>query len=167
MQVAETFDRLVDLLEYPTTTFPASLEACLARADDLPPDAAAGLRDFAGAVRDMSIARLQEIYTQTFDLDPDCTLDIGWHLFGERFERGAFLSELRPRLAANGIDERGELPDFLPHLLRLLRCEPTETGELRPSIARAVSMLASALAQRGSPYHHLVTGAFAAASRGA
>lgn len=166
MQAMTTRDGLAALLDYPDGTFPARLDGCLESAGELPADAASALRRFAEAVSGVSIAELQETYTETFDLDPGCTLDVGWHLFGERFERGAFLADLRPRLAAAGIGERNELPDFLPTLLRLLWTNPDQTLELRALVASAVATLTSALRERGSPYEHLVTGAFAATVRG-
>jgi nitrate reductase molybdenum cofactor assembly chaperone len=161
-------ESLAALLEYPSASFGAQVEECRAVASRLKPEVAAGVERFADAVRGLSRSALQELYTQTFDLNAACTLDIGWHLFGEQYERGRFLSELRPQLAAAGIDEKGELPDYLPRLLLLLhRSDPTRTAELREMVRRAVEKIAGALHERRSPYEYLVTSAFAAASRGA
>ena len=35
--------------------------------------------------------QIQELYTRTFDINPVCTLEIGWHIFGEDYARGALL----------------------------------------------------------------------------
>jgi nitrate reductase molybdenum cofactor assembly chaperone len=161
-------DDLASLLEYPTAAFPSVLDACRARASHLEPEAADGLERFATSVRGLSKGRLQELYTETFDLSPGCTLDIGWHVFGERHARGVFLSELRPLLEKAGIAERAELPDYLPRLLVLLhRTDSPELADVRDAIRRGVATLTAALGERQSPYEHLVTSAFAAASRGA
>ena len=147
-------DRLAPLLAYPTASFPA-------------PDVAAGLERFTFAVRRISITELQELYADTFDLNASCTLDVGWHLFGDRFERGAFLSELRPELQAAGIAEGAELPDYLPHLLILMeRASPARAAALGQLIRPAVEKLEAALHARSSPYEHLVRSAFTAACRG-
>jgi len=160
-------DRLAALLEYPTASFAALLGECRAQTAGLTPEAAAGLERFAAGIAARSTRELQEDYTATFDLDPDCSMDVGWHLFGDRFERGAFLAELRPRLAAAGIDERFELPDHLPRVLQLLdRSERSATAELQAMVGSAVGKLRAALGKRGSPYEHLVTCAFMTATRG-
>ena len=62
----------------------------------------------------------QELYVQTFEFNPNCTLEIGWHLFGENYERGAFLVKMREELRRHGVPESNELPDHLTHLLALL-----------------------------------------------
>jgi nitrate reductase assembly molybdenum cofactor insertion protein NarJ len=74
---------------------------------------------------------LQELYVQTFEFNPACTLEIGWHLFGENYERGEFLVRMREQLRRYGIAETSELPDHLRHLLLLIgRAEHAEAAEL-------------------------------------
>jgi nitrate reductase delta subunit len=161
-------DRLAALLEYPSATFAAELAACRGNVAALTPEVISGLERFAAAVDGLSTTALQERYTETFDFSAACTLDIGWHLYGERYERGVFLSELRPQLANAGIAEASELPDYLPRVLVLVdRLGPARGAALRPLVARAVATLIAALGERGSPYAHLVASAFAAASGGA
>src|SRR5690348_7356817 len=63
---------------------------------------------------------MQELYVQTFEFNPACTLEIGWHLFGENYERGEFLVRMREQLRRYGIAESHELPDHLTHLLPLV-----------------------------------------------
>jgi nitrate reductase molybdenum cofactor assembly chaperone len=65
-------------------------------------------------------AAQQELYVQTFEFNPACTLEIGWHLFGENYERGEFLVRMREQLRRHGIAESTELPDHLTHLLLLV-----------------------------------------------
>ena len=87
-------------------------------------------------------ARLQEDYVRTFDLDPACSLDMGWHLFGERPERGAFMAALRADLAAAGVAEDGNLPDYLPTLVRLMgRTDAQAAAALAAVLAPAVAPL--------------------------
>jgi nitrate reductase assembly molybdenum cofactor insertion protein NarJ len=74
---------------------------------------------------------MQELYVQTFEFNPACTLEIGWHLFGENYERGEFLVRMREQLRRYGIPESSELPDHLTHLLVLIgRMEQAEAAEL-------------------------------------
>lgn len=62
----------------------------------------------------------EETYTRLFDLSPVCTLHLGYQLFGDSYERGELLARLVPEIRAAGIELDGELPDFLPVLLRLV-----------------------------------------------
>jgi nitrate reductase molybdenum cofactor assembly chaperone len=154
--IAPIVDRLALLLEYPDRTFFRLLEECRAVEPEIEP--------FASGVSTMPLAALHELYTKTFDLNAGCTLDMGWHLFGERPERGAFLADLRSRLASARVDEGTELPDYLPQLLKLLvRLPPNDASRLHATLAPAVDRLVATLAANGSPYESLVKRAFAAA----
>ena len=74
---------------------------------------------------------LQELYVQTFEFNPACTLEIGWHLFGENYERGEFLVRMREQLRRHGIVETSELPDHLQHVLLLIgQADHREAAEL-------------------------------------
>jgi nitrate reductase assembly molybdenum cofactor insertion protein NarJ len=74
---------------------------------------------------------MQELYVQAFEFNPACTLEIGWHLFGENYERGEFLVRMREQLRRHGIAESTELPDHLTHLLPLVdRMDHNEAAEL-------------------------------------
>ena len=74
---------------------------------------------------------MQELYVQTFEFNPACTLEIGWHLFGENYERGEFLVRMREQLRRHGIAETTELPDHLTHFLLLIpRMEHDEAAQL-------------------------------------
>jgi nitrate reductase assembly molybdenum cofactor insertion protein NarJ len=73
----------------------------------------------------------QELYVQTFEFNPACTLEIGYHLFGENYERGEFLVRMRGLLRRHGIAESTELPDHLTHLLALIsRLDHDEAADL-------------------------------------
>jgi nitrate reductase molybdenum cofactor assembly chaperone len=99
----------------------------------------------------------QEQYSATFDFDPSCSLDVGWHLFGDAVERGALLARLRQELARAGISENGELPDHLPTLLRLLaREDEASARNLAALMAPAVACLAQRLRERCSPFSDVV-----------
>ena len=95
----------------------------------------------------------QERYVATFDLNPACSLDVGWHLYGDAPERGAFLATLREDLARASVEERGDLPDHLPTLLRLIPREDDQAASaLADLIAPAVARLRDVLVADGNPY---------------
>lgn len=123
-------DRIAGLLEYPGREFEAKLEmaSTLAGGDTLPEKmserSARELRQACArlgeALERIGRLRAEERYTLLFDLTPTCTLDVGYHLFGENYARGELLAGLNGELRAHGVDSGGELPDHLPVLLRLL-----------------------------------------------
>ena len=159
---APTSRRLAALLAYPDAEFFSTLARC--RAGGSSADA---VERFAREIDGLSLRRLQELYVNTFDLDPACTLDMGWHLFGESYERGAFLSALRADLDQHGIPEERELPDHLSSVLSLAdRLDAARAEQLRRTIRPALVKLHAALADRANPYAHLVQGVLAATDSG-
>lgn len=105
---------LAALFEYPDEQYAARARAC---ASALPHPALAA---FAAHVEALEVTALQERFIETFDLNAAATLEIGWHIFGEQYERGELLVTLRQRLREARIEERRELPDHLLHVLPLL-----------------------------------------------
>jgi len=100
----------------------------------------------------------QELYVQTFEFNPASTLEIGWHLFGENYERGEFLVRMREQLRRHGIAESSELPDHLTLALPLIACMGYDeaaqfAGE---SILPALAKIRSAL--QGNPYEAVIAG---------
>ena len=96
---------------------------------------------------------VQERYVETFDLNPACALGVGWHLYGDAPERGAFLAMVREELARAGVDERGDLPDHLPTLLRLIpRTDDATASALAALIMPAVTRLRGALEREGNAF---------------
>ncbi len=157
------FDALALLVDYPDAELLPRARACSADLAALEPNAAAEIEGFADAVAGTPIGELEERYTETFDLDPRCALDVGWHLFGDAHERGAFLAALREDLARAGVPETRELPDHLGHVLRLLgREEGGEAAALAALVAPAIAALHGALAARRSPYVHVLAAVRAA-----
>lgn len=105
------------LLTYPDDDYPLRVEAGrrLAMSEWQQP-----LEQFAQSIHGIEIWELQELFTRTFDMNPVCSLELGWHLFGENYERGLLLVRMREELRRCGIHESTELPDHLTHALELL-----------------------------------------------
>jgi nitrate reductase delta subunit len=145
------WDRLADLIEYPDGCYVGAIDACVEATAGS--DLAAPLQRFRSAMADAGVAAAQERYVEAFDFDPACTLDIGWHLLRDAPERGALLANLRGDLANAVVDERGELPDHLPALLRLIAREDESRGAaLAGFIAPAVAGVHERLRARANPY---------------
>lgn len=127
----EQLEAMAALFTYPQSDYAKAVEDAVACSGP----AAPALLEFAGGIRCVPLSASQELYTSTFDLQPSCALDLGWHLFGEEYERGLLLARMRRELRACGIPESRELPDHLSHALLLLaRMEPSEAEEFASAI---------------------------------
>ena len=152
--MTEAYEKLADLLEYPNEDWATRVESVHRITTDS--DAFA---KFIAAVGQLSLFDLQELYTRTFDLNPVCALEIGYHLFGENYKRGEFLAHLRETEMPFGLGQEHQLPDYLPVLLRLL----TKLGEeeLRASLIGeclipGLDKMITSLKDGENPYRHLL-----------
>lgn len=151
-------DVLASLLCYPTEGFHAVAAAapgevrpgCAAAADRLAP--------FAGHVAKQSMAELEELYTRTFDINPSCSLELGWHLYGERYDRGDFLVRMRTYLRALDLAETVELPDHLTQVLPVLGRMPREAAEAfaQQSCLPALDKMIEAFGEEPNPYRDVL-----------
>jgi nitrate reductase delta subunit len=152
MTQAELHDLVADLLEYPSRR---GAEAIAARADALAaeaPELRACLAPLRAVAREGSLGALEESYAAAFDNNAERALEVGWHAFGENYTRGAFLVRMRERLRECGIEESGELPDHLSHVLRVLgRTEERQARLLSEAIVLpAVEKILAALPESES-----------------
>ncbi len=116
----EWLTELAAALEYPGSD---TAQRCRQAAKHLAQDHAElanALRTLADWLSEATRGRAEEWYSQLFDLSPVCTLNLGYHLFGEQYERGAFLAGLVSEHRNAGLEPPSDLPDHLPAVLRLL-----------------------------------------------
>ncbi len=124
------YTELATLFSYPQPEYHQHARGCLHAIGRLPAAAASQFQEFCDGIADLNCEELQELFTRTFDLNPLCTLEIGWQLYGEDYARGALLVKMRQQLRESGIPETGELPDHLSHALSLLaKLDPDEAQE--------------------------------------
>ena len=120
-----------DIVEYPNESWATRLSD-LRVAVSGESSLAARVAGFSEKTRETSLIGMQELYAQSFDLNPTCALEIGYHLFGEDYKRGEFLANLREAEEPFELGQEQQLPDYLPVLLRLL--VQLEDDELRGSL---------------------------------
>jgi nitrate reductase delta subunit len=118
------------------------------------------LEAFALVAGSVELRELQELFTRSFDLNPDCTMDVGWHLFGETYQRGQFMAMMRHHLQEHGIDEAKNLPDHLPNLLDLgMKLQREDAMDLVDDcLLPALEKLIPAVKE--SPYLHVLQALF-------
>jgi nitrate reductase delta subunit len=152
------YDTLADLLRYPGADYPQRLEHCRRLLATTVPEALPLLERFQGEIAEYSPKALEELYTPTFDLNPVCPLEVGWHLFGEDYSRGQFLVLMRQELRSRGLPETVELPDHLTHILpSVARMEQQHADRFTTTyLLPALQKMLTALAARNSPYQYLL-----------
>lgn len=115
-----TLDLLADCLEYPRPDTAVRARQAAAAAASFRPGLAGPLWGLAVFLERTPLGEQEERYTALFDMNPLCTLHVGYHLFGDTYPRGEFLAGLGAELRRAGVSTNGDLPDFLPTVLRLL-----------------------------------------------
>jgi nitrate reductase delta subunit len=158
---AAVFDAFAALVAYPDADFPNRLAEARRETSALNPAWGEALRPLEALLEASGPWALEELYTRTFDMNPACALETGWHLYGEDYDRGAFLVHLRSLLRESGIEETHELPDHLSHVLRLLgRLDADAAGALsRRQVLPALKKVLAALGDAANPYRAVVEGA--------
>ncbi|MGE5139829.1 MAG: nitrate reductase molybdenum cofactor assembly chaperone [Rudaea sp.] len=114
------FRLLSQMLEYPNAQLSDAAEEGAALAAGRDPEAALLLGRFARGAASLPPGALEEAFTQTFELNPERSLYVGYHLFGESYKRSLFLLGLKERYDRHGIDPGAELPDHLALMLRYI-----------------------------------------------
>lgn len=151
-------DRVAGLLLYPGANYHELVRRCQAELAAALGEDADFLAAFAEAIHALTPEELEELYTRTFDLNPTCALEVGWHLFGENYSRGDFLVKMRQALRQHGLPESAELPDHLTHVLSVLgRLPPAEYAPFAEShVVPAIDKMLAGLAEQGNPYEKLL-----------
>lgn len=147
------------LLEYPEPGLDGSAGECAALLAQVTPAAGPRVERFRRFVAESEHGRVEEVYTSTFDLQPVCSPYVGYHLFGESYERGAFMVKLKGEYRRFGFTCGAELPDHLAVMLRFLAGAPDEAlrrALLAECLAPAVAKMVACFAGSANPYGEVV-----------
>lgn len=150
----EFYDLLATLLGYPQDKTRAALERCRTIGRMKDSVAVEFLDRFAEQTAAMTAEELQELYTRTFDLNPTCSLEVGWQLYGENYTRGEFLVAMRQTLRRLDVPESTELPDHLTHVLSALgRMDSIEASQYSVEcLVPALEKMLQGLTGKDNPY---------------
>ena len=154
------YETLGRLLIYPTKDVKKIAGECnrTVRSSDSP--AATAVANYANHVESSTVADMQELYTRTFEINPVCALEVGWQLFGERYERGTFIVKMRQTLRDLQISESTELPDHLVHVLQALdRLESDEATQFAGLfLVPAVNKMIAGFKDKNNVYREILGG---------
>ena len=108
------------LLSYPGADLLQTAANCLERLQQSQADAAEQMVPFFNFVTTSSEARIEEVFTGTFDLQPICHPYVGYQLCGESQQRTMFLMKLQELYRQHDYRCGSELPDHLGEVLRFI-----------------------------------------------
>lgn len=117
---------LSKLFDYPEDNYHDNVVAAANAVSKDYPEAAAELEKFLKLLP-MQTREMEELYSRSFDVQAVTTLDVGYVLFGDDYQRGEVLVHLNNEHSKAGNSCGQELGDHLPILLKLLpKLEDTE-----------------------------------------
>lgn len=143
------------LLQYPDEELILSLEALKEAVEQIPqPEQRQSCAIFLDYLGNNPLIRLQEVYTSTFDLNPETCLNLTYHRWGDTRERGSALVDFHQLYHAAGyVCGTRELPDYLPLVLEFLSINGQ--GELLSFLGHysdQVEVIGFRLQEIGSPH---------------
>ena len=155
---AALFDLLAGLLAYPRAGYQEHVRRCRHALGDSEPAAAGQIAEFQSQTQMLTPEDLEELFVCTFEHNPPCALELGWHLFGENYERGALLVWMRTQLRHFGLAESAELPDHVTHALAVLgRMDESEARDFAGEcVLPVLDRLRVALEGKRNPYQYVI-----------
>jgi nitrate reductase molybdenum cofactor assembly chaperone len=121
-------------------------------------EAARAVAEFGGFLEQHENWEVEEAFTGTFDVNPTCALEVGWHLFGEEYARGLFLVRMREEMRKYELGESTELPDHISHVLAIVASMPEDKAAkfVTACVQPAVEKMNEALSDKDTPYRHVM-----------
>ncbi|PHS03330.1 MAG: nitrate reductase molybdenum cofactor assembly chaperone [Blastopirellula sp.] len=154
-KVLNAFGRL---LSYPDEHTVQTAELLYVLLMDELPEVAKDAAKFGAFVEQQELYKVEESYTQIFDINPTCALEIGWHLFGEEYARGMFLVKMREEMRKYELPESAELPDHVCHVLEVVAAMPAEDAQrfVKSCVQPAVETMKGKLEKHETPYRLVI-----------
>lgn len=114
--------------------------------------------DFLAYLESTPVLRLQQTYTETFDLSPQTCLNLSYHKCGNSQERGLALVKLNQLYNSTGLEiSGGHLPDYLPLMLEFAYQYPLDgKNQILKPYSDEIGILAARLEAQESPYAPLL-----------
>jgi nitrate reductase molybdenum cofactor assembly chaperone NarJ/NarW len=161
-QNVRTLCKLISVfLQYPDDDLLKTLELAREALNELPRGPASDrCHEFVDYLERTPALRLQEVYTETFDMAAASSLHLTFHSCGDGEARGAALCQWRKIYGEAGYDPAdGEMPDYLPMVLELIYVCPGEIGAIiLDACHEPVRRISQSLRAMASPYAGILEG---------
>ncbi|MBI5180643.1 MAG: molecular chaperone TorD family protein [Nitrospirae bacterium] len=165
--VKDIYTLFAELLDFPRENIRPKVEECIQDlfGSQYPEDVIKELVSFKNDLDRLSIDALQELYSYTFELVSDTTLDMGYYLHAgqDGFKRARNLVAIKAMYRDKGFPfeevSKGELPDHLSVLLRFIGF--IENEELRRDFMKTFVVVSMEKLHRNfqtkkNAYRHLI-----------
>jgi len=113
------YNSISKLFDYPEDNYNDVVAEAIASLSNGYPEVKKELETFSQLLP-KEIFKIQELYSKSFEVQAVTSLDVGYVLYGDDYQRGVVLVKLNEEHAKLHNDCGRELGDFLPNLLRLL-----------------------------------------------
>ncbi len=155
----KTLRSLSGLLSYPNEQTIEAAELLYIILQGELPEAASCIAEFGEFLDTHELWQVEEAFSATFDVNSECALEIGWHLFGEEYARGMFLVRMREELRKYGLEETVELPDHITHVLAVIGAMPDDEAMrfVKSCVLPALKKMYVTMEGKDSPYRHVIT----------
>jgi len=146
------------LFEYPDEHTSEYAELLFVVLQHEAPEAASCISRFGAYIEQHAMTELEELYSSTFEVNPACPAEVGWHLFGEEYSRGLFLVRMRQELKKYGLEESIELPDHLTHALAVTAAMPDSEAVrfVKACLQPAVEKMSTTIEGKRTEYEHVL-----------
>ena len=111
---------IAELFAYRSSDLQDSIKACVNEITNSYPESIRTLSSFEKHLNRLDLGKQEEYYSKTFDVSAQCSMDLGYVIFGEDYKRGEFLVKMKNEQRLAGHNFEIELADYLPNVLRLL-----------------------------------------------
>ena len=151
------------LLEYPEQELIDNLpevKEWIDETPDLDKKERAALQAYLAQMDSKSLIELQADYVNTFDMNPEHSLHLTHHLFGDDKNRGPALIDLGELYKDYGVEvseDANELPDYLPLILEFAAyLDGNEATVFLSDAKKVFGVLMDNLKKAASPYADLI-----------
>lgn len=168
----DPYTQLAILLEYPREDIRAKIDEAIllfsADTNKYSQEIVRCIQEFMEMIADMSLDDIQGVYSYTFEMSADYTLDLGYYIY-EGFKRADNLVNIKTMYRRYEFPfetySRGELPDHLPLVLRFLgfvKDEVVKIDFMRDFVIKALEKLNKNFerSNQENPYGHLINAVY-------
>jgi len=109
--------------------------------------------EFAEFITSSSLAEIQEVYVETFDLQPIIIPYISHHIFGESYRKGEYMVRLNEIYRQNSfVPSVNELPDHIAVVSEFLSILRENRNEFISTVMSGIKKMVENIEEKNTPY---------------